>query len=312
MTRHFRFAVQLALVSLVAFALPLAVGVSPADALMKAHCKPEIGRGPYDPIVHHGLSPRAHDHTFFSNTKLLSLQDPNSASYGDLAGAGTNCQNSDDTAAYWIPTLLSRTTGKPVPVRAMIAYYRSFDHKTKGVAEPIPADLRMVAGNSRATGPQDVGNVNWTCNQNSSRRGPYVSPAQANCAAATGTVYLTAHVEFPSCWDGLKNDHEAAGNTADFSGGGDVVNHLAYTVKGACPAGFPVKLAELRETVSWSYQGDGTDVYLSSDPPGGPYGYTMHADFWNTWIQTGGVFGGMAGMVRDCINQTTGSAKECG
>ncbi len=303
---------RLALLSLVAFALPLVLPVAPAGALMKAHCKPEVGRGPWDPIVHHKLSPQAHDHTFFANPKLPRLADPNSATYSQLVGAGTTCQNPDDTAAYWIPTLLYKATGKPVPLRAMIGYYRSFDHRTTGVADPFPADMRMVAGNSRATGPQSKTVANWTCNQNSSRRGPYASPAEANCARATGTVYLTAHIDFPSCWDGRLNDHAAAGNTADFSGAGGVVNHLAYAVKSSCPPGFPVKLAELRQTVSWKYQGNGADVYLSSDPAGGPYGYTMHADFWNTWVQTGGRFNGMVGMVKDCINAGTGSATECG
>lgn len=283
-----------------------------ANALMKAHCKPSVGTGNFDPIVQHNSDPTSHNHTFFANTTLLNNPNPNTANYADLVGSGTTCQNSDDTASYWIPTLLFKSTGKPVPGHAMIAYYRSFDHKTKGIAEPIPADLRMVAGNAGATTPQDIRQVNWTCNQNSSRPGPYISPTAANCSTATGTVYLTAHIDFPSCWDGNQNNHETAGNTADFSGTHQITQHLAYANGSQCPQGFSHKLAELRVTVNWNYQGNGSNVYLSSDPQNGPYGLTMHADFWNTWTQTGGHFGGMVGMVKDCINTTSGSAIECG
>ena len=293
--------------------IPTAVVVAPADALMKAKCKPEVGRGNFDPIVHQGLPPQAHNHTFFANKKLLTMAAPNNADYNDLVGADTTCQNIDDTAAYWIPTLLYKKTGKPVPINAFIAYYRSFDHKKAGVADPIPPDMRMVAGNAGATSPQSKKTVNWTCNQNSSRRGPFTSPAEANCAAATGTVKLTTHIDFPTCWDGKLNDHTVKGNTADFSGTHKNINqHLAYAKRSNCPAGFPHKLTELRITVNWKYAGNGKDVMLSSDPPNGPYGLTMHADFWNTWVQTGGKHGGMVGMVKECVNKRTGPRTMCG
>lgn len=300
------------LLAILGLLLPTFTSVNPAEALMKAHCKPEVGRGNFDPIVHHKLAAQAHDHTFFANTGLLRLADPNSATYSQLVGAGTTCQNPDDTAAYWIPTLLNRKTGKPVPVNAFIAYYRSFDHKKTGEASAYPPDMRMVAGDASAKVPQSVKTVNWTCNQNSSRRGPYSSPQEANCAAATGTVRLTAHIDFPSCWDGKLNDHAVAGNTADFSGSHAITQHLAYAKRSTCPAGFPHKLAELRVTVNWDYTGDGRDIMLSSDPINGPYGLTMHADFWNTWVQTGGRFGGLVGMVKDCVNTKVGSKTMCG
>lgn len=108
---------------------------------------------------------------------------------------------------------------------------------------------------------------------------------------------------FPSCWDGQLGDHDVAGVTADTA-------HFAYFDRrtDSCPAGFAHRVAELRETVWFRYTGDGSDVALSSDlamarqgMPVAP-GTTAHADFWNAWVQTGGVHGGMVGMVRDCIN----------
>ena len=77
-------------------------------------------------------------------------------------------------------------------------------------------------------------------------------------------------------------------------------------------AGFPRKLAELRIRVNWDYRGTGEDIMLSSDQPGDPAGRTLHADFWNTWVQTGGTFGGMVGMVQKCVNTTTGPKTMCG
>lgn len=296
--------------------VPLFVVAPPAQALMKAHCKPQTGFGHFDPIVRANETPDAatqHHHTFFANKKVLTLSNPNAARYNDMVGAPTTCQNTDDSAVYWVPTLKYRTTGQPVPVNAMIAYYRSFDHKTTGAAEPVPADMRIVAGNAKATTAQSTKRVNWSCNQNSSRRGPYADAETANCAAATGkTVLLTVHIDFPSCWDGKLNDHSITGNTADHSDSGGVVNHLAYAEGGKCPAAFPRKLAELRVTVNWKYTGNGKDIMLASDMPGQPAGRTLHADFWNTWVQTGGAFGGMVGMVQKCVNTTSGNATMCG
>ena len=51
-------------------------------------------------------------------------------------------------------------------------------------------------------------------------------------------------------------------------------------------------------TISWSYTGRGTDLALSSDSHMGTSdGRSLHADFWNTWVQAG-----YTSLVRDCIN----------
>jgi hypothetical protein len=274
---------------LIAFGLP-----SPAAAHGKMHCKPSAGTAQVDPMVSPGAHHSAHQHTFFANRKILTLEDPSMASYSDLTGASTACKNLADSAVYWIPTLY--TAKGPLAPRAFIAYYRDFDHDETGIGvEPFPADLRIVAGDASSSVAQDKAIVNWTCNQNSSRRGPYSSPAEANCAAATGTVYLTAHIDFPSCWDGRLNSHTGDANTADHSGTpGAVVNHFAYVVRKACPAGFTHRVPDLRMTISWDYRGDGKDVSLSSGHPN-----TMHGNYWNTWVQSG-----LQEMIDRCINTT--------
>lgn len=295
--------------ALAAATLVSSVGLSvasttPASAKAKIKCKLSVGSAYADPIVHHKeVGPVGHLHTFFGNQNLLSLPNPNAATYADMMGKGTACENPDDTAGYWQPALIYKATGKPVPVHAFSAYYRTYDHEDFGIGDALPPDTQLVAGDAMSMTPQSTKIVNWSCGQFSS-----VGPTAyiPNCAAATGSVVrLTAHVTFPSCWDGRLADHRLSGNTSDNA-------HFAYQRKGVCPAGFPNKMTELRETISFDYPGNGSDIQLTSDMPGMRPGSSLHGDYWNTWIQTGGTFGGFVGMVRDCINSTRGSGAECG
>lgn len=279
-----------------------------ASAKGKIKCKAVVGRAAVDPIVAHGKSgPSEHNHTFFGNTTLLSLPNPNAATYEQMVGKSTNCENPDDSAIYWMPTLVYTSgakAGQPVPIHSYRAYYRSFDHKDTGEGQAYPADVRLVAGNAMATKPQPTREANWSCGQYSSV--PTGVPTIPNCAAATGRVVrLTAHITFPSCWDGKLANHDVVGDTRDNA-------HFAYPdqrMGGACPAGFPIKTTELRETFSWEYRGTGQDVALVSDKmvPGAKPGQTLHSDYWNTWVQSG-----FEKMVADCVNSNRGSAAECG
>ena len=72
---------------------------------------------------------------------------------------------------------------------------------------------------------------------------------------------LTAHINYPSCWDGVLPRHTSTqvGNTSDNA-------HFAYRLDSrTCPPGFPVKTVELRMTIQFQYTGRGTDLALSSD-----------------------------------------------
>jgi hypothetical protein len=271
--------IGLAVASLLAAGL---LPASPAVAESKIACKPFVGARQIDPIVSRGSSHSHHMHAFLGNQRLLTLSRPQTASYTSLLGAPTTCENKTDTAAYWVPALYVGGVHRP-PDR-FIAYYRAWDGTDQGTGHrAYPPDLRMVANV-----------MNWTCGQFSSRKGPYGSAAEANCGSARGTVWLTAHIDFPTCWDGRLNNHNRYGNTADFAPMG-VVNHLRYQTNKVCPAGFPYKVPKLRMAVSY---GDGTAAFwrgktvtLSSGPTS-----TMHADFWNTWNQAG-----LITMIRSCI-----------
>jgi Domain of unknown function (DUF1996) len=306
----------------IAIAFTLVQSSAPAAlAHIKMHCKPETGRAEADPIVFAGMEdPTGHLHTFLANEYLPDQPNPNLVTYAEMVDEPTTCQFDADSAAYWFPTLLQN--GTPLPVLRFIAYYRSWRFSGGGGGsetgrgnEPYPRDTRMIAGDMDARGGGD--RVTWNCNQASTRPGPYVDPVDAACDTAeladpgTGRVLLGAHVDFPTCYSGRLNDHSGPGMTADFSGSHVVTQRFAYPRRAAdgtivCPAGFrAMKVPSLRVTVSWDYQGDGRDLELSSG------GFSMHADFWNTWVQRG-----LKQAIARCINTTTshphGSTTMCG
>lgn len=308
---------------------------SPAQAHGKIHCNrvdgspdpadSNVGIASVDPIVQPGVNPSSHQHEFWANKRLLQLPNQGAgATYNDLVGQATSCLNTADSAAYWAPTLYQRLpdgSWRIIESMRFIAYYRDWDGGDTGTGNgSFPADARIVIGNAKATAAQNINQINWTCSVNSSRPNPYPSAVDAACDTATGTVLLTVRAIGPTCWDGQLNAHTGPGNTADFSGSpGAVVNHFAYQQNGVCPTGFSRKVPRL--TVNWwyDYQGSGADLALSSGPrdangrliPGRQSQWTMHSDFWNTWVQTG-----LSSMISRCINTTSahphGSSSVCG
>lgn len=267
---------------------------APAHALGKIKCKVPVGIARIDPIVSHRRTPSAHLHQFFGNRALLALRDPSAATYTDLVGRATNCDNHGDTAAYWIPTLHYIATGAIVPVQAFTAYYRAFDGKSSGEGRAFPPDTRLVATDDYKGG--------WSCGQKS---GTGFGQSIPDCRGLSGKpgLTLTAHVTFPSCWDGVLPSHSATavGDTRDNA-------HYRYPVGSTCPAGFPNKMVALRETIQFQYTGPGTDVRLASDPMAMTTdGRSMHADFWNTWVQSD-----FDRMVSVCVRGSVVPGVTCG
>ena len=283
--RPYVFAAVTAL--LVAVGVGAGVSTAPsAQALGKVKCdvkgQPAVAIGKYDPIVNHNGTAAAHEHQFFGNTAWHKLANPNKANYTDLVGKANNCRKvlgltrSTDSAGYWIPTLRytkGAKAGQLVPAQQFTAYYRSFDHKDFGAGMAFPADTRLIATKH-----------DWGCGQFS---GVPIGPSIPSCVGQSGKPghTLTAHVDFPSCWDGVRPKHKSTdiGDTND-----NAHYRYAVSVKGkkSCPAGFPNKMVELRESFQFAYTGPGNDVALSSDLHHGTTdGVTLHADFWNTWEQ---------------------------
>lgn len=272
----------------------LVVFPTAATGLARIKCKETTGTAAVDPIVYHNLpAGSGHVHQFFGNNAFLSLPNPNAANYTDLVGKGTNCVDPADTAGYWSPTLHNMETGAIVPVRSFTAYYRSWNSKKTGEGVPYPPDARLIASQ-----------MDWTCGQ---RERVEPAPSIPDCSMADGGSgsLLTAHINFPSCWNGVLPRHSSrqVGNTND--------NALfAYRLdRQSCPPGFPVKTVELRMTIQFQYTGKGTDVMLSSDHMANTTdGRSLHADFWNTWVQSG-----FQTVVHNCINPGLNrTAARCG
>ncbi len=283
------------------------------------------GGGIFDPIVFPGIEPPVgHRHTFFASTRIVKVGKRGAVHYEDLEGSGTTCLNPDDTAAYWFPTVESN--GKAIAVRKTIAYYnpgsaRGAVHHLPVEVNPFPADLRLIAGERDGSGTE---HVFWDCGDKSSRDSRYSSPAEARCDLATpdpglpeSRVSLRLKVLFPDCWDGRLNPHNLSGeNTADFADNGSGQNHLTYASDGRRPDLFPIKVPELFLNIHFDYRGDGSDVTIASGQG------TMHADFWNTWVQDPSdpeaQRGGLTTFVDQCVSfdgvgaHPHGSGELCG
>jgi hypothetical protein len=218
-------------------------------------------RAPDDPIVLPNQPGYSHDHTFFGSTATNAYSTPDS-----LRGTRTTCNRVEDTAAYWAPTLV--VDDKAVAALDAAIYYR---RTTIARVQPFPANLVMVAGNSKSTDPQSTSVVYWNCDLH----GTDISNAPVNC----GNRSLRMHVVFPECWDGLHLD------SADHKA------HMAYAANGVCPADHPVAVPQIIVNIRYPVNGAG-HVEVSSMGP-----YSGHADFVNSWDEAG-----LTRLVDYCLN----------
>ena len=99
---------------------------------------------PDDPIVFPGQPGISHDHTFVGNASTDA-----SSTLASLQAAGTTCQRPDDTAAYWMPTLI--VDGQPVtPLGATIYYRRNTMSRVTGLPGRSRDDRRRLEGDDSA------------------------------------------------------------------------------------------------------------------------------------------------------------------
>jgi hypothetical protein len=300
--------------------------------------------GPYDPIVYHNVETddpseaQPHNHDFFGTRRINDAQgDVNSLWWNAIrlhaGGSGsdaTSCRLATDTAGYWAPTLVCTKTssqcdfvGQHIGVRQFSAYYRGFNGADQhSGTQALPKGARLVAFQTgTAGGGPGYGLTGWTCGQNSNVTGGQATIP--NCSGSSGGPgdSLTAHVNFPSCWNNVAPGHPGDNGTPGVNGepsdvniygdtrdnnygvaGAHTSNDFIYpTNKTACPASHPIEVTQLRETVAYDYTGDGTDVALTSDFNHSgvldkPRGSTYHVDFWNTWDQAAFV-----DMIQRCV-----------
>jgi hypothetical protein len=229
---------------------------------------PFTHRLPDDPIVFPGLAGGSHSHDFFGNVSTNA-----NSTYTSLINAASNCNPAIDLSSYWVPTLYVDNVA--VPPTGVTFYYLGEGVRDDVIAQiqPLPVGLEIVAGNSKATGPNDS-IARWSCLHHNESG---ASKDFLNCPADS---MLESYLDFPQCWNGRDLD------SADHK------SHMAYPVNGACPATHPVAVPKLRQVLRYPVTGDPSRIRLSSGA-----GYTMHGDFFNAWPAAE-----MLRRVRDCIN----------
>jgi hypothetical protein len=225
-----------------------------------------------DPIIFPGQPGLSHDHTFLGNASTNAF-----STLASLQGQSTSCRRRGDTAAYWVPTLIS-ASGTPITPRAATVYYR---RHTLDPVQAFPPGFRMIAGNSKATAAQGLGMTSWNCGPDAGIKPTTTIPT---CPDA-GKQGLALHVMFPDCWDGTSLDSV------------DHKSHMAYSTRGRCPADHPVAMPALQVNVRYASTG-GSGLVLAS---GGQF--SGHADFFNAWVQPR-----LQGLVNHCLN----ALRHCG
>ena len=222
-------------------------------------------QAPDDPIVFPGQPGASHQHTFVGNETTSA-----SSTFGSLRSGATTCMRKTDTAAYWVPALYQGTT-EILPEAATVYYRRG----TLAEVSPFPNNLRMIAGDAKATTPQSLRVTYWNCGQEG---GVAPSSTVPTCPDTRG-AYLRLHIRFPECWDGRNLD------SADHK------NHMAYAMQSSCPSTHPFELPQITQIYRYRSRG-GEGFSLAS---GGVY--SAHADFLNAWNP-----GQLRKLVNDCLN----------
>ena len=222
-------------------------------------------QAPDDPIVFPGQPGLSHQHTFVGNRTTNAF-----SSFGSLRSSGTTCLRPEDTAAYWVPALYQATT-EVLPVAATVYYRRG----TVAEVSPFPNNLRMIAGDAKATSPQGMRVTFWSCGIASGVRRSTEVPT---CPDTRGS-FLRLHIRFPECWDGRRLDSS------------DHKSHMAYATRTGCPSTHPVAVPQI--TQIYRYPSRGGDGFALAS--GGVY--SAHADFLNAWKP-----GALRKLVNDCLN----------
>ena len=217
-----------------------------------------------DPIVAPLRLGASHLHVFWGNTKT----DATSTAASLATSGGSTCRGGTaNRRAYWAPAVIDTRTGAPQAPALIHVYYKSgYYGIAPGELSPLPDGLRMIAGSSTATGPQD--HAGWRCWDAG-------TPVQATIPACTAGDFVTMTLDFPQCWNGRDLD------SADHK------SHMAFPVGGRCPASHPVAVPVVSYNVLYPVTAStdtrgwrlSSDTYAASSPGG----YSVHGDWFDGW-----------------------------
>jgi hypothetical protein len=219
-----------------------------------------------DPIVYPGQPGKSHDHTFIGNDSTNAF-----STLSTMLGATSSCRRTGDTAGYWVPTLVSPSF-KPITPRSVSVYYR---RRTLAGVQAFPQGFKLIAGDSKATAPQNLMVTSWNCGPQAGIPPTSTIPTCPDAARNS----LTLHVQFPNCWDGVSLDSP------------DHKSHMAYSVRGKCPSDHPVAMPSIQINLRYPTAG-GPGFALSSSGQ-----FSGHADFFNAWNQAT-----LQSLVDGCLN----------
>jgi hypothetical protein len=221
------------------------------DGIFLSVCRPSHVASD-DPIVFPGDAGASHQHEFFGNVTTNA-----DSTYRSLLAGETTCRIAADTAAYWVPSLYADGV-RVAPIRVNAYYLAGRGH---GRIAPFPAGLKVIAGNGEASSPQSLAITGWKC---SGLQLGGLSADPKTCPAGRHDVLV---IRFPDCWNGRDLD------SADHR------SHMAYRVRGACPAAYPVRVPRLSLNLHYDLPAT-TGLTLASGSI-----YSAHADFFNAWNQ---------------------------
>ena len=250
----------------------------------------------FDPVVYPGQALAGHLHAFFGNVGI----NPNSTPQSLATSGNSTCMGGIvNRSAYWVPALFDVVTGE-VQVPSGKFYYKSGYNLDPTKSQPVPAGLRMIAGDKNATASQNSGPnyaAGWNCelvwNQQAS-----VDGFVPNCGVGDAVVLM---VNFPECWDGVNLDSP------------DHKSHMAYATYrnqpqvSSCPSTHPVQLPRISEIFTYRVTANSHPLNwrLSSDTYSTATrgGLSAHADWMDGWSRDA-----MTTFVRMCLN----AQKDCG
>jgi len=238
-----------------------------------------------DPIVYPDRPGGAdHRHAFYGNRRADAR-----STRAELLGGRTTCTDARDLAAMWVPTAQIRRRGdwRNATAHRERTYYFSSIRPSRGTTTTLPRDLKYIGGNAHAASWRQNPPVSWFCGGASPLRpwpydcGPYQTPGQDG---------VRAIVAMPYCWDGRLDSWNHRSHVI-YPDPGDRSPHARPA---PCPNSHPTNIPSVSIRVHFSFKdpcvgarpcgpksrGRNVKLRLSS----GPY-YTLHADFWNVWIQ---------------------------
>jgi len=226
-----------------------------------------------DPIVYPGRPGAAHLHTFFGNTGTNASSTEQSIRD---TGSSTCLGGTINRTAYWVPSMIDTATGKPiVPDFAVFYYKQGYTLTPSSAIQPMPAGLRMIAGDPTSSKPGSPG-TRFKCIAGPNNSNDQYGSAIPSCDAG---ALLYQEVFFPQCWDGRNLDSP------------DHKSHMSYVVQVSggytCPSTHPVALPQVTFNIAYTVQTQdaarawrlASDTYDTSLPGG----YSSHGDWFNGW-----------------------------